>query len=122
MAITAFRQFANHLRQPAPYFPGITELKGATNLLLGSMQLLISIYMRCSTNPHHRSLTQKHIAIGTEAVRRGLIQFAPGFLAGMGARYATNYYYNATQLNEPKPLDAAVWANPQYTPNLKKDV
>ena len=58
------------------------------------MQLLISVYMRFSTNPHHHSLTQKHVQIGTQAVVQGAKQFLPGFLATVTANKLHNYYSN----------------------------
>jgi len=92
MAVLAFRKFANQLRQPSPYFPMVTELKGATNLVIGSLQFLISWYMKYSKNPHYNSLSGKHFEIGTQAVRQGAIQFVPGALASFGAAYAARIY------------------------------
>lgn len=41
--VQTFRQFAHRIRQPRPYFPIITELKGITNLVLGLIELFISL-------------------------------------------------------------------------------
>jgi|GEM_PF-3593907 len=105
MAITAFRQFANGLRNPAPYVPLITELKGVTNLTIGLLQLSISVYMRYSSNPYHRGLTNRHVEIGTEAVKRGVIQLAPAAALAIGTWTVGKIYTDYS----PPLADRAAW-------------
>jgi hypothetical protein len=92
MAVVTFRNFANQLRQPSSYFPMVTELKGAANLFIGSLQFLISYYMKYSRSSYYNSLSAKHYEIGTQAVRQGAIEFVPGALASFGAAYAARIY------------------------------
>lgn len=83
--IKSFREFANEMRQPSPYRPLITELKGLTNLGLGSMQLLVGQYMKYSKSSYLNQLSARHVQIGNEAIYRGLVQFMPGFLVSISA-------------------------------------
>ena len=83
--VGAFRIFANELRKPYPYFPIVTELKGASNLVIGFLQLSISGYMKYSQNTYYNSLATRHWDIGTEAMARGAFEFVPGFLVGFGS-------------------------------------
>ncbi len=92
MAVVTFRNFANQLRQPSPYFPMVTELKGATNLVIGSLQFLISYYMKYSRNSYYNSLSARHFEIGIQAVRQGAVQFGPGAIVSFGAAYAASIY------------------------------
>lgn len=97
MTGVSFRSFANQLHQPSPYFPMVTELKGATNLLIGSLQLLTS-YFLYSQSLSYNSLSAKHFEMGVQAIRQGAIQFGPGALASFGAAYAASSY-NVTSTN-----------------------
>ena len=85
--VKSFREFANGIRQPSPYCPVVTELKGITNLGVGSMQLLVSQYMKYSNNPYLNGLSARHVQIGKEAIYRGVIQFTPGFVFSMSMVY-----------------------------------
>ena len=82
MTVTAFRHFANGLRDPSPYFPLMTELKGVVNLAFGILQLSSSICTKCSSNPSQRLLAECYVQVGVEAVRSGCIQLAPAVIAG----------------------------------------
>jgi len=95
MAINAFRHFANSIRQPAPYFPIVSEAKGAGNLIIGTLQLAISVYMRYSNNPRHNALTGRHIQIGTEALQRAAVQLTPALLVGV-AKCGYERFSNST--------------------------
>jgi hypothetical protein len=98
MAVVAFKNFANQLRQPSPYSLMITELKGATNLVIGTLQLLASNYMY-SQSPSYNSLADRHFEMGTEAIRQGVIEFVPGALATYGTAYGASQVarmYNVT--------------------------
>jgi hypothetical protein len=85
-AVKSFREFANEIRKPSPYVPVVTELKGITNIGLGSMQLLVSQYMKYSNNQYYNQLSARHVTIGKEAIYRGFIQLAP-VAVGVSAMY-----------------------------------
>ncbi|HSX04597.1 MAG TPA: hypothetical protein VLG76_07715 [Rhabdochlamydiaceae bacterium] len=79
--IHTFRQFANELRNPVPYRPVTTELRGTANVVIGSLQLIVSRYMKYSSNPYYNSLEKRHVEIGFQALSLGLKQLTPAILA-----------------------------------------
>lgn len=80
--LATFRLTVNQLRQPAPYFPIATEAKAIANLMLGIAQLAASQALKLSSNPRYNDgrLTRRHIEIGTEPIRRGMIDLAPSLI------------------------------------------
>ena len=95
-AVTNFRHFANTLREePLQYTFVVTECKGAANIIIGSLQLIISEWMKRSSNPYYKAtLAPRHVEIGTEALKRGLGQILPGAIMTTGAYLA---YHTWTQ-------------------------
>jgi hypothetical protein len=82
--VQRIRQFSNELRNPVPYFPVTTELRGTANIVIGSLQLLASRYMKYSSN--YNMFEKRHVEIGSQALSLGLQQLSPAILA-CGAGY-----------------------------------
>lgn len=92
-ALTAFRNFSTEIRQPAPYCPVVTELKGVTNIGLAALELLGCAYMKCKNSPH----TNYHLHLANETFTAGLNQFLPGFVAVTGVYLGVRAYNNLEQ-------------------------
>ncbi len=76
--IEVFREFAEKVRQPAPYRPLITEAKGVTNLALGSLEVIAS--QCCIRRGKLRDqISRFHLQKGKETFRTGLEQLVPAF-------------------------------------------
>lgn len=85
-AVTSFRSFDNQLREEPFYY--IPVGKGIINSVIGSLQLLVSEYMKRSSYAYHQALASRHVEIGTQALKRGCIQILPT-IATAGAAYFT---------------------------------
>jgi len=86
MAVAGFRKAMTDLREPRAYCPVVTECKGMANLVAGALQLVSSLLMRCSSDSAYRTtIADRHVSIGTAAIRQGLREFVPGAaVLGMG--------------------------------------
>ncbi|MBX7067018.1 MAG: hypothetical protein K1X28_07290 [Parachlamydiales bacterium] len=82
--VQAFRRFDREiLREPMRYIPVATELKGITNLVIGSLQMVTYQLMRCSSKDYYQKLAKRHYEIGTQSLFRGVKEFVPGALAAV---------------------------------------
>lgn len=65
------------------YIPLATELKGLTNLAIGSLQMATYQFMSRSSNAHYQKLGTRHYEIGMQSLSRGVKEFFPGAAAAL---------------------------------------
>lgn len=101
MSVTSFRKFANNLREePLSYTVGITECKGVLNLAIGSLQLVVSQFLKMSSNEYYKqTLANRHVEIGTKAVKRGLQQILPSVILGANAFFLYQNWAQCKEMN-----------------------